>query len=554
MKVLILAMALCSTLLAAEPATKPNELPPAARAAMSAVNPSNIRAHVQFLASDLLEGRGTGQRGGDIAAEYIATQFALAGLKPAGENGSYFQRVPMVGIATDPSSSVSLVINNAATPLRLLEDVVAMDESQSATSDIDAPVVFVGYGIKAPEYQWDDYKDTDVKGKILLMFVNEPSSADDKFFKGRALTYYGRWTYKYEEAARQGAAGVILIHQPEMASYGWEVVRNSWGGERAYIRTDNSPKLKIASWIQLSIAQQLAGTINKKVDDLIKQAQSRDFRPVPLPVTLKAHMISKIRPFDSSNVLAILSGSDNKVGGEAVVYSSHYDHLGFRVGLPGDNIYNGAVDNATGCGMLMEMARAMASAPQAPRRSILFAAVTGEEQGLLGSQYLGTHPPIPASRISLDLNFDGIRPDGIPEQVQVSGAERTTFYGTVEQTAKEFNLDLRPDANPGAGHYYRSDHFSFARVGVPAFSIQEGLKFKGHPLEWGIQRENEYDEKRYHQPSDQFDPTWDFSGLGEIARFGIELGWKAANADELVQWYPTDEFEPARKQSQAAVK
>jgi Zn-dependent M28 family amino/carboxypeptidase len=549
-------LALISTALAANPATKstPNDLPPAARAAMSAVNPNNIRAHVQFLASDLLEGRGTGQRGGDIAADYIATQFALAGLKPAGENGSYFQRVPMVGVATDPGSSVSVIINNTATPLRLLDDIVAMDESQSATSDIDAPIVFVGYGIKAPEYQWDDYKDTDVKGKILLMFVNEPPSNDDKFFKGRALTYYGRWTYKYEEAARQGAAGVILIHQPELASYGWDVVRNSWGGERAYIRTDNSPKLKIASWVQLNVAQQLAGTINKKVDDLIKLAQSRDFKPIPLPVTLKAHMISKIRPFDSSNVLAILSGSDSKVGGEAVVYSSHYDHLGFRVGLPGDNIYNGAVDNATGCGMLMEMARAMASAPQAPRRSILFAAVTGEEQGLLGSQYLGTHPPIPASKISLDLNFDGIRPDGIPEQVQVSGAERTTFYGVVEQTAKEFNLDLRPDANPGAGHYYRSDHFSFARVGVPAFSIQEGLKFKGHPLEWGIQRENEYDEKHYHQPSDQFDPTWDFSGLGELARFGIELGWKAANADELVQWYPGDEFEPARKQSQTAVK
>jgi Zn-dependent M28 family amino/carboxypeptidase len=557
MKALILLLALISTALAANAPAKPaqgNDLPPAARAAMSAVNASNIRAHVQFLASDLLEGRGTGQRGGDIAADYMATQFALYGLKPAGENGTYFQRVPMVGIATDPSSSVSLVMNNAATPLRLLEDVVAMDESQSATSDIDAPVVFVGYGINAPEYQWNDYKDADVKGKILLMFVNEPSSADDKFFKGRALTYYGRWTYKYEEAARHGAAGVILIHQPEMASYGWEVVRNSWGGERAYIRTDNSPKLKIASWIQLSIAQQLAGTINKKLDDLMKQAQSRDFKPIPLPVTLKAHMISKIRPFDSSNVLAILSGSDNKIGGEAVVFSSHYDHLGFRVGLSGDNIYNGAVDNATGCGMLIEMARVMALAPQAPRRSILFAAVTGEEQGLLGSEYLGTHPPIPASKISLDLNFDGIRPDGIPEQVQVSGAERTTFYGAVEQTAKEFNLDLRPDANPGAGHYYRSDHFSFARVGVPAFSVQEGLKFRGHPLEWGIQRENEYDEKHYHQPSDQFDSTWDFSGLGELARFGIALGWRAANADELVQWYPGDEFEPARKQSQTAVK
>ncbi|HWR13188.1 MAG TPA: M28 family peptidase [Terriglobales bacterium] len=555
MKALVLLLSLLASSFAAQqqkPASPEAPAPSPMRNAMAAVSPANIRTHVKFLSSDLLEGRGTGQRGGDIAAEYIASQFALYGLKPAGDNGTYMQRVPMIGIATDPGSTISLSYNGGKpTPLRMLDDIVAMDESQSAISDLEGMLVYVGYGIDAPEYDWNDYKGIDVKGKILLMLVNEPPSKDEKFFKGPALTYYGRWTYKYEEAARRGAAGVMLIHQPEMASYGWDVVRNSWGGERAYIRTENTPKLKLASWIQYEVAQQLAKSINRKADDLIKMAQSKDFKPIPMPVQIRAHMISKIRPFDSNNVLALISGSDPNVGGEVVMYSAHYDHLGFRVGVPGDNIYNGAVDNATGCGMLLEMARAYSTQPS-PKRSILFAAVTGEEQGLLGSQYLGQNPPVPAGKISVALNFDGIRPDGIPEQIQVSGSERTSLFPLVADTAKEYGLDIRGDSNPGAGHYYRSDHFSFARVGIPAFSVQEGLKYKGHPLEWGVQREMDYNEKRYHQPTDEFDPTWDFAGLAELSKFGIELGWKIADQDSLAQWVPGDEFEAARKQSQQA--
>ncbi len=527
-----------------------NDLPASLKTVMAAINGNNIRTHVKFLSSDLLEGRGTGQRGGDVAAQYIATQFELYGLKPAGDTGSFLQKVPMVGVTTDPSSSVTLIWGDKPNALRLYDDIVAMDETQSATNDLDAPIVYVGYGINAPEYQWNDYKDLDVKGKVLLMLVNEPPSNDDKFFKGRALTYYGRWTYKYEEAARHGAAGVILVHQTDMASYGWDVVRNSWGGERAYLRNSGEPQLKLAAWIQYPIADQLAGTVNKKMDDLIKLAQSRDFKPIPLPVTVKAHLISKIRPFDSQNVLAMLPGSDPKLSSEGVMFSAHYDHLGVRPGVPGDNIYNGAVDNATGCGMLIEMARAFTLANPTPKRSIIFAAVTAEEQGLLGSEYLAEHSPIPAGKISLALNFDGIRPDGIPEAIQVSGSERTNFYLTTYAVAKEFGFDIKPDSNPGAGHFYRSDHFSFAHVGIPSFSVQEGLKYKGHPLEWGVQRENEYDEKHYHQPSDEFDPSWDFSGLVELSRFGVELGWKAANQDELVQWLPGDEFEAARQKSE----
>jgi Zn-dependent M28 family amino/carboxypeptidase len=548
---LILFVLLANSAFAAS-AKKPTaaDVPPQVKEAMAAVNPNNIRTHVQFLSSNALEGRGTGQRGGDIAAQYIATQFALYGLKPAGDDGTYMQRVPMVGVTTDPSSSVTLTWNDKPNQLRQYEDIVAMDETQSATNDLDAPIVFVGYGITAPEYQWDDYKDLDVKGKVLLMLVNEPTSNDEKFFKGRALTYYGRWTYKFEEAARRGAAGVILVHQMEMASYAWDVVRNSWGGERAYLRNSGKPQLKLAAWIQYNIAQQLAATVSKNMEDLIKQAQSREFKPIPLPVTVKAHLVSKIRPFDSQNVLAMLPGSDSKLKDEAIIYSAHYDHLGIRPGVQGDNIYNGAVDNATGCAMLIEMARALTFAEAAMRRSVLFAAVTAEEQGLLGSEYLASHLPIPAGKVSLALNFDGIRPDGMPETIQVSGSERTNFYLLTYNVAKDFNFEIKPDSNPGAGHFYRSDHFSFAHVGIPAFSIQEGLKFKGHPLEWGVQRENEYDEKHYHQPSDEFDPAWDFSGLAEISRFGIQLGWKAASQDEMVEWMAGDEFEATRKASQ----
>jgi Zn-dependent M28 family amino/carboxypeptidase len=554
MKNYVLAVILLTSALAANskkqpPPTQPPETIPAMRMAMQIVSPQAIRTHVQFLASDLLEGRGTGQRGGDIAAEYIATQFSLYGLKPAGDNGTFMQRVPMVGVTNDPSSTITLDFNGKPWVLKQNEEVVATDESQSATSDLDASLVYVGYGIVAPEYNWNDYKDADVKGKVLLMLVNEPPSDDDKFFKGRALTYYGRWTYKYEEAARHGAAGVILIHQPEMASYGWDVVRNSWGGERAYVRTENTAKLRMASWIQYDVAQNIASTLSKTADDLIKLANSRDFKPMPVPVQVKAHMVSKIRPFESNNVIAMVGGSDEKLRSEAVLFTSHYDHLGIRPGVQGDNIYNGAVDNATGCGMLLEMARAFASAPQSPRRSIVFAAVTGEEQGLLGSDFLAHHLPIPAGKITLGMNFDGIRPDGIPETLQLSGVERTTFFLATEGTAKEFGFDLKPDSNPGAGQFYRSDHFSFAHVGIPAFSVQEGLKYKGHPLDWGTQREKDYDDKRYHQPSDEYDPNWDFSGLAEIARFGIELGWKAASQDALIEWLPGDEFEAARLSS-----
>ena len=525
-------------------------LPPGVYAAMETINPDRIRAHVRFLSHDLLEGRGTGQRGGDIAAEYIATQFALYGLKPAGDNGTYMQKVPMVGVTPAPETTFAFVAaNGQTTALKPLDEYVAYNESQTPQAEIDAPIVFVGYGISAPEYNWDDYKGVDVAGKVLLMLVNEPPSQDPKFFKGPALTYYGRWTYKYEEAARRGAVGAILIHRTDMASYPWEVVRNSNSGEKAYLKLEGNPKLKAAAWVQLEVAKKLVASSGLDLDHLMADAQTREFKPVPLNVKLQAQMVSKIRPFESNNVLGILPGSDSKLRGEAVMYSAHYDHLGIRPGMPGDNIYNGANDNATGCGILLEIARTYAQMTEKPRRSILFASVTAEEQGLLGSEYLGKHPPVPAGKISLDLNYDDVPPLGAPEQVEVSGAERTTFYPAVEAMAREFRLAIRPDAHPEAGHYYRSDHFSLARVGIPAFSINEGVKYKGHDEGWGLEQDEEYNRKHYHQPSDEYRPSMDFTGDATMARFGFVLGWQASTQPKLVGWQKGDEFEAERLKS-----
>ncbi len=525
-------------------------LPGPAYVALETINPEHIRWHVRYLAHDLLEGRGTGQRGGDLAAEYIATQFAEYGLRPAGDHGTYMQKVPLVGITTLPETEFALIPKRGeAMKLKPLDEYVAYDQTQQAESDVDADIVFVGYGIEAPEYNWDDYKGTDVRGKVLLMLVNEPPSDDAKFFKGKALTYYGRWTYKYEEAARKGAVGVLLVHQTQMASYPWEVVRNSNSGEKSALKLEG-PALKVASWIHLDVASRLASASGTSIEKLMTLAQSRDFHPVNLGARLKAHMVSKVRNFESNNVVAILPGADRKVADEAVMYTAHYDHFGIRPDTPGDNIFNGADDNATGCGILIELARAFGAASIRPRRSILFAAVTAEEQGLLGSEYLGKHPPIATGKISLDLNYDDVKPLGAPEEVQVSGAERTSFYANVEATAKEFRLAIRPDARPEAGHFYRSDHFSLARVGIPSFSVNEGMKFKGHPESWGLDQEREYVEKHYHQPSDEYRPEMDFVADSAMARFGFALGWEAASLPKLIGWQKGDEFEAARLKSQ----
>jgi Zn-dependent M28 family amino/carboxypeptidase len=513
------------------------------------LDPEKIRSHVKYLSSDELEGRGMNQKGGDLAAQYLADQLKSYGLKPAGDNGTYFQQVPMVGVQTLPETTFSLVPNSGSPLyLKLLDDFVTTNESQTPSTDLDAPVVFVGYGITAPEYKWDDYKAYDLKGKVALLFVSEPISDDANFFKGKALTYYGRWTYKFEETARRGAVATLIIHRTDLASYGWDVVRNSWGGEKSFQKLDGTPKLQAASWIQQDVARKLVAFAGLDLDQLFQQAQSRDFKPIELPVKLKAHIASSVKPFNSRNVLAMLEGSDSAKKTQAVLYTAHYDHFGVDKSKPaGANIYHGAVDNATGCGVLLELARVWADSKPGPARAILFAAVTAEEQGLLGSEYLGKHlAQLPVQPV-LDLNYDAVAPLGEPEEVQVGGSERTTFYPTVEETAKQFHLTIRPDSRPEAGHYYRSDHFSLGRVGIPAFSISEGMKFKGHDTAWGEAQAKDYVEHRYHQPSDQYKPEMDFRGDAVMGQFGYALGEKAASAPAIPLWLPGDEFEPAQK-------
>jgi len=548
--VLVLAAAVPAQDKPSRKGVAPRRLPGPAIAALQNIRPENIETHVRFLSHDLLEGRGTGQRGGDLAAEYIATQFALYGLKPAGDKGTYMQKVPMVGITPGADTRFSLVPSSGkVSDLKPLDEYVAYDQTQQPASGIDAEIVYVGYGIEAPEYNWDDYKGVDVKGKVLLMLVNQPTD-DPKLFHGKALTYYGRWTYKYEQAARKGAVGAILIHKTDMASYPWEVVRNSNSGEKSFLKLDGTPKLKAASWIHLDVARNLASAAGLDLDKMMSDARSRDFKPVPLHVRLSAHMTSKVRPFESNNVIAVLPGSDAKLKDEAILYTAHYDHFGIRPDMQGDNIFNGAMDNATGCAILLELARTFGQAAQKPRRSVFFSSVTAEEQGLLGSEYLGKHPPIPAGKISLDLNFDDVKPLGAPQEVQVAGAERTSFYPVVQAMAAEFRFTIRPDARPEAGHYYRSDHFSLARVGIPAFSINEGMKFKGHDEAWGLALDADYTKNHYHQPSDEYHPGQDYTSDAAMARFGFALGWEAANQSNQVGWKKGDEFEKARMAGQ----
>lgn len=515
-----------------------------------AISGERIRAHVKFLSSDLLEGRGVAVRGGDLAAEYIATQLALAGAKPAGDGGSYFQKVPLVGVKTAPDAKLSASGAGQEISLRWLDDFVGIDRRQQPATDFEVEAIFAGHGIVAPEFQWDDFKGVDVKGKMLVLFTNEPASSDPKFFGGRALTYYGRWSYKFEEALRRGALGAILIHTTPTAGYGWEVVRNSWGREEPYVKlAPGGAELGLAGWLTQDAGGKLLALAGKTVDELLRASESRDFRPIPLGMRIRVALRSVIREMNTKNVAAIIPGSDARAGKETVIFSAHWDHLGVGTPVNGDAIYNGAVDNATGCGILLEIARAWAALPQKPRRSALFLAVTAEEGGLRGSEYYSRHPLIPPGDTVVALNYDALQPVGRTTGVVVSGAERTTLWPLVQDTAKRFRLAIQPDPRPEQGSYYRSDHFSFARAGIPSFSIKESNEFAGKPAGYGAEVFREFNEKRYHQPSDEYKDDWDFSGLEEMAKFGLTLGIDAANMGPMPTWNPGDEFLPARQKS-----
>lgn len=524
------------------------------KAAEAAIDPEKIRAHVRFLADDMLEGRYPGLRGGDLAATYIATQFALYGLTPAGDNGTYLQHIDFVGMKVKPAETNFALAprSGSAIALRFGDDYTVSTQTLEAAVDIDAPIVFVGYGASAPEFQWDDYAGVDVKGKVILCIVGDPPSDDPAFFGGKALTYYGRWTYKFEQAARKGAVGALIIHRTDLASYGWDVVRNSNSGERTYLRDDKNARLQAASWIHLETARKLFAASGLDLDQQFAAAGKRGFKAVELPVRLKAHVSSDIRRFQSSNVVGTLQAKSRgakKGPDQAVLYTAHYDHLGFKPGMAGDNVYNGAADNATGCGMILELARVWSLMKDELPHSVIFSAVTAEEQGLLGSQYLGQHPPIPAGEIALDINYDMLIPFGMPQEINVNGAQRTSFFPSVQATAKQFGLAIVPDPRPEAGSYYRSDHFSLSRVGIPAFSVDAGRLYEGHDRAWGEARFQDFEDHDYHNFTDNYHPEWDFAGNAKLDRFGMDLGWQVLNSHRPISWNKGDEFEAARKAS-----
>jgi Zn-dependent M28 family amino/carboxypeptidase len=530
--------------------------PAAVVRAAEAFSKAAMSAHVRFLASDLLEGRGPGTRGDRLAQEYIAAQLESYGLEPAGDNGTFFQRVPLLGITTErDKSSLSFTKNGSPVlgPLKLEAEIVGQNKAQLAADTLDSEVVFVGHGVVAPEYRWDDYKGLDTRGKTLVMLVDDPPATPQEpdLFKGKARTYYGRWTYKFEMGAAKNAAAVILIHTTESAGYGWQVVSNSWGGENSFTKNKpGEPALHFAGWMTEQVAGNLFKQAGLDLAAMTKAAHSRDFKPVPLGVKFSANIATTIRPFDTANVVARLRGSDAKLREQAVLYSAHHDHLG--IGKPdatGDAIYNGAIDNGTGVALLLEMARVWSETKPAPKRSILFAAVAAEEQGLLGSQYLGQNPPVPAGRIALALNFDAIPQLGRVRDVTMLGIERTTFFPTAQRVTKALALTIIPDPEPEQGSYYRSDHFSLGKLGIPAVSVDAGQDVVGKPKEWGAKQSEDYREKRYHRPSDEFDPNWDWSENVQMAQLGFWLGWEAANAATMPNWNPGDEFRAVRDKS-----
>jgi len=507
------------------------------------ISGERIRAHVKFLASDLLEGRGVGTRGGDLATDYIATQFQLIGAKPAGDNGTYFQRVPLVGVTTQPDATLSAESAGKSFSFRWLDDFVGANQQQTPDDQFDADAVFVGHGITAPEFHWDDFKGADLKGKVLVLFTNEPPSEDPKFFGGPALTYYGRWTYKYEEAARHGARAVLIVHTTPTAGYGWDVVRSSWSKEDPEVKlAPGQHALSLAGWITQDAGERLFAMAGKHLDEMLAAANRPDFHPIPLGIRIRANVPTKVRQIESRNVAAVVPGSDEELKSQYVVFSAHWDHLGIGPEVNGDRVYNGAVDNATGCGMLIELARAWADLPRKPRRSALFLAVTAEEAGLRGSEFYAAHPIFPLNKTALDLNFDAFYPFGRTKDIAVTGADRTTVWPVVEQAARRMNVTIQPEAHPEQGHYFRSDHFSFAHVGVPAFSISLGSHFYGKPADYGEKIFEEFNTKHYHQPSDEYHEDWDFAGMVEAAQFGFIIAMDVANQQNLPDWRPGDAF------------
>lgn len=511
------------------------------------VSIDGIRADVKYLASDQLQGRGIGSRGEEVTIDFIARRFQKLGLKPAGERDTFFQSVPLVMATTGPKATLATIKGDETINFKLGDEFVGQSLTQQP-EDFDAEAIFVGHGITAPEFDWDDYKGVDVKDKVVVVFTNEPPSDDPKFFGGKALTYYGRWTYKYEEATRRGAKAVLIIHTNETAGYPYSVVQRLAGAQLR--RPSGSPALAFAGWLSRRAGDKLLALAGLSVDDALKMADKRGFKAIPLGCRIKGHIPTTVEKIVTRNVIGVAEGSDPVLKSEAVLFTAHWDHLGMGKSSVGtDNIYNGALDNATGCAILLELARLWSSQAPRPKRSAVFLATTAEESGLLGAYYYAQHPTFPLGKTAINLNFDTVPPLGIPESVVVSGAERTTAWPAVQEIARNNKLEIEPDRLAHLGFYYRSDHFALARGGVPAFSVFPGEKVKGKPAGYARKAAEEYIAKFYHTPADEFREDWNFSGYTVLIRFALDIGRETANAKTLPTWNAGDEFRAAREKS-----
>jgi Zn-dependent M28 family amino/carboxypeptidase len=527
-------------------------------AAVESITDPSLRSHIEVLASDEFEGRAPGTEGERLTVDYLVEQFRQFGLAPGNPDGSYVQEVPLVGLTADVTEA-SFVVGGAPVTLSGKDDFTALTSRVMPEVSIhESEIVFVGYGVVAPEYDWDDFKDVDVSGKTILVLVNDPpipdpddpERLDPEMFNGRAMTYYGRWTYKYEIAAEKGAAAVFVIHEAEPAGYPWEVPSASWGREEFEIAATGEDALEppaINGWMHLGAARRLFEAAGLDYEEQKRAALEPGFRPVDLGGTASLTIRNEIREIRSQNVIAKLEGADPDRRGEYVIYTAHWDHLGKNPSLPGDQIYNGAKDNASGTAGLLEIARAFSALETPPGRSIVFLAVTAEEKGLLGARFYAQNPLYPLASTLANINMDGANLWGRTEDIVVVGLGNSTLDGLLATAAAEMGRVIEPDAEPEKGFFYRSDHFEFAKLGVPALYVDEGTRFIGKPEGYGEKKRREYTAEDYHKPSDEIKPDWDLSGAVDDFRLLFLVGYAVAENEEWPEWNPGTEFKATRE-------